>query len=127
MYIQKKSAVHIPLLFKGTKKVEKALLDSGATENFLDTRTVDCLKLTTYPLNEPQHIYNIDGSNNKAGQITHACNLELTYGEKNTKQQFFISDLGQDQALLGYPFLREFNPQIDWEKGQLCQARGIIV
>ena len=41
MYIQKKSAIHVPLLFKGTKKVEKALLDSGATENFLNTQMVD--------------------------------------------------------------------------------------
>ena len=63
--------------------VEKALLDSGATENFLNTRTVHRLKLTTHTLKEPQYIYNVDGSNNKAGQITHSCQLELTYSGKN--------------------------------------------
>jgi len=127
MYIQRISAIHVPLLFKGTRTVKKALLDSGATENFLDTRTVQRLKLTTHILKEPQYIYNIDGSNNKAGQITHSCQLELTYGNKNVRQQFFISDLGQDQALLGYPFLQEFNPQVDQEKGKLCKAKGIII
>jgi len=99
MYIQKHSAIHIPLLFKGTQMVEKALLDSGAMENFLDTRTVQRLKLATYALKELRYVYNVDGSNNKAGQITHSCQLELTYGGKNMKQQFFISDLGQDRAL----------------------------
>jgi len=107
--------------------VEKALLDSGATENFLDIRTVHRLKLATHILKEPQYIYNVDRLNNKAGQITHSCQLELTYGSKNMQQQFFISDLGQDQALLGYLFLQEFNPQVDWTKGKLREAKGIII
>jgi len=85
------------------------------------------LKLTTHTLKEPRYVYNVDGSNNKAGQITHSCQLELTYGGKNMKQQSFISDLGQDQALLGYPFLREFNPQVNWTQGKLHEAKGIIV
>ena len=127
MYIQRISAIHVPLLFKGTQTVEKVLLDSGATENFLDIRTVHRLKLDTHTLKEPRYVYNVDGSNNKAGQITHSCQLELTYGGKNVQQQFFISDLGQDQALLGYPFLREFNPQVNWEKGKLHKAKGVII
>jgi hypothetical protein len=27
--------------------------------------------------------------------------------------------LGQDCVILGYPWLREFNPEIDWEEGRL--------
>jgi hypothetical protein len=27
--------------------------------------------------------------------------------------------LGQDRIILGYPWLREFNPEIDWEEGML--------
>jgi len=127
MYIQRISAIHVPLLFKGTRTVEKALLDSGATENFLDNKTVHRLKLATHALKEPRYIYNVDGSNNKAGQITHSCQLELTYNGKNIQQQFFVSDLGQDRALLGYPFLREFNSQVDWEKGKLQEAKGVII
>jgi len=127
MYIQRISAIHVPLLFKGTQTVEKALLDSGTTENFLDTRMVHRLKLATQVLKEPRYIYNVDGSNNKAGQITHSCQLEPIYNGKNVKQQFFISDLGQDRALLGYPFLREFNPQVDWEKGKLHKAKGVMI
>jgi hypothetical protein len=32
-----------------------------------------------------------------------------------------------DCALLGYPFLREFNPKVDWAKGCLQEARGVII
>jgi len=127
MYIQRISAIHVPLLFKGTQMVEKALLDSGTTENFLNTRTVHRLKLDTYALKEPRYVYNVNGSNNKAGQITHSCQLELMYNGKRVQQQFFVSDLRQDRALLGYPFLQEFNPLVDWEKGKLCEAKGVIV
>jgi predicted aspartyl protease len=127
MYIQRKSAIHIPLLFKGTRTVEKALLDSGATENFLDRRTVARLKLATQQLKDPRLVYNVDGSNNKAGQITHECRLKLNYGDKELEQRFFVSDLGTDRALLGYPFLQEFNPNIDWAKGRLQEAKGVIV
>ena len=107
--------------------VEKALLDSGATENFLDRRTVARLKLATQQLKDPRLVYNVDGSNNKAGQITHECRLKLNYRDKELEQRFFVSDLGTDRALLGYPFLREFNPNIDWAKGRLQEAKGIIV
>jgi hypothetical protein len=127
MYIQWKSAIHVLLLFKGTQTVEKALLDSGATENFLDRRTVARLKLPIKQLKDPRWVYNVDGSNNKAGQIMHECQLKLNYGAKELEQRFFVSDLGVDQALLGYPFLREFNPKIDWTKGQLQEAKGVIV
>jgi hypothetical protein len=127
MYIQRKLAIHVPLLFKGTRTVEKALLDSGATENFLDRRTVARLKLPVKQLKDPRWVYNVDGSNNKAGQITHECQLKLNYGGKELEQRFFVSDLGVDRALLGYPFLRKFNPKIDWTKGQLQEAKGVII
>ena len=91
MYIQRISAIHIPLRFKGTWTVEKALLDSGATENFLDTRTVHRLRLATHALKEPWYVYNVDGLNNKARQITHSCQLELTYNGKNVTARFWVA------------------------------------
>jgi hypothetical protein len=51
----------------------------------------------------------------------------MNYGGKELEQWFFVSDLGADHALLGYPFLREFNPKVDWAKGQLQEAKGVII
>ena len=45
-----------------TQKTEFALLNSGATENFLDPRTVERLRLPIQKLSEPRIIYNIDGT-----------------------------------------------------------------
>ena len=42
MYINYANALNLPLFFyqKREKVVEEALLDSGATENFIDYRTI---------------------------------------------------------------------------------------
>ena len=54
MYITRKSAIKVPMYFKGAKRVEMALLDSGATENFLDYRMVQKLKINTTKLPQPR-------------------------------------------------------------------------
>ena len=41
--------------------------------------------------------------------------------------EFFITNLGGDHIVLGYPFLKEFNPQINWEKGEITGARQVKV
>ena len=40
-------------------------------------------------------------------------------------QKFYIMDLGKDWLILGYPFLYEFNPKIDWRMGEI--GRGPII
>jgi hypothetical protein len=34
-------------------------------------------------------------------------------------QVFFITNLGKDQIILGYPWLREFDSQINWKDGKV--------
>ena len=70
------------MYFKGAKKVEMALLDSGAMENFLDYRTVQKLKIETMKLSQPRRVFNIDGTENKAGNISTTCFMPITYGGK---------------------------------------------
>jgi len=40
---------------------------------------------------------------------------------------FFITNLGQDRAVLGHPFLKTFNPNIDWKEGKICEASSIEI
>ncbi len=65
-------------------KTEVALLDSGATENFLDPWTVNKFRLPTQKLQKPRSILNIDGTHNKAGSITWKCQLEVQFGKTVT-------------------------------------------
>src|SRR5258708_5541044 len=85
------------------------------------------MKLPTKKLDRDQTIHNIDGTTNSAGNITQKCVLNVQIKGQIKEQEFFITNLGQDRVVLGYPFLRTFNPQIDWEKGELHGARQIKV
>jgi len=98
---------------------QTALLDSGATENFISFRTWKHLGIGRQELNEPITVHNVDGTENKKGKITHYCWLRVLYNGKQKLQKFYLTSLGKDRMILGYPFLREFNPQIDWTKGEL--------
>ena len=83
-------------------------------ENFMDQDTVRRLKLGTKKLDRPIPVCNIDGTNNSAGHITQYMELFITRGNKKVPARFYVTNLGSDRLILGYPWLRDFNPQIDW-------------
>jgi len=58
----------------------KALVDSGATENFIDHREVIRLRLGTKKLVRPLLAYNVDDSPNKHGHITDYVDLMIKQG-----------------------------------------------
>jgi hypothetical protein len=94
-----------------------ALIDSGATENFIDRRTAERWEMPTKELTRPRPIVNIDGTENKSGKVTRACILKVRLNRQEELQKFYITDLGFDRVLLGYPWLSKFNPRIDWAGG----------
>ena len=98
---------------------ETALLNSGATENFIDHATITRLRLGTKKLNFQRPVYNVDGTMNKHGTITHACDLMVKQGSKKVWQRFYVSNLGKDRFILGYPWFRAFNPDINWANKEL--------
>ena len=97
----------------------EALLDSGATHNFIDKRAVQALGLGTKDLRQPLWVNNVDGTENRAGRITEFCNLWLKQGGRISKQGFYVANLGRDRIILGHPWFRSFNPSINWETNQL--------
>ena len=68
-----KSHFHIMCLLKGCHQTTKvaAMVDSGATSLFIDHKFVNQHKMLLEPLTQPITLYNINGSLNKAGSITH--------------------------------------------------------
>ena len=53
----------------------EALLDCGATHNFINPHTIKTLAMGTNLLWQPLIIHNVDGMINWDGTITHYCNL----------------------------------------------------
>jgi Aspartyl protease len=98
------------------------MTDSGATENFIDKTTRQQLGIGHKELKRPITVTNVDGTENKKGKIMHYCWLRIQKGTCDKLQRFFITDLGQDRIILGYPFLYCFNPPIDWMAGRIQGA-----
>jgi len=121
MYIFKGNRLEIPVQFHSFKGMteERALVNSDAMENFIDHSTIKRLKLGTKKLMHPILVQNIDGIQNRAGHITHFLNLILTKGNKKVPSRFYITNLGKDQVILGYLWLSDFNPDIDWPTSTL--------
>ena len=131
MYVsEKKNCINISFISDKKKVAEEALLDSGATDNFIDQRTVDRLNISTRCLDKARILYNVDKTENRRGCITHYVDLEITRGVQIRVQRFYVANLGADRFILGFPWLYEFNPEINWRQHtanglplHLCSAK----
>jgi len=85
----------------------------------VDFTTICRLRLGTKKLIVPRPVYNVDRTPNIHGTITQTCKLHIKQGTKEAKQLFYITNLGKDKFILGYPWFRSFTPDIDWAKAQL--------
>ena len=94
-----------------------ALLDSRATENFISMKYVKELRLPIKWLQWPQPVYNVDGTRNKNGDIEHYTDLEMQMGNRKVWLWFFLPDLADQKAILGYPWFTANQPKIDWAQG----------
>ena len=69
---------------KEEQAVDTALIDSGATENFMKLSYAQKLRLPIKELREPQEVYNIDGTPNKGGEIKYYADLSVQTGQDFT-------------------------------------------
>jgi hypothetical protein len=78
------------------QKVENALMDSGATDNFLTLLLAKRMGLQICKLKIPKPILTVDRSEHKQGKLTEYMDLILKLGEQQRKQRFYIATLGHD-------------------------------
>jgi hypothetical protein len=86
-----------------------ALIDSGATGNFLD---LGLLSLANFPLQrlpKPIQAYNVDGSTNRKGTILWKTKIPVLPFQKNNGLELMIVSLGRRQIILGMPWLKAQN------------------
>jgi hypothetical protein len=101
------------------RATRNALLDSGTTESFIHPRVVHELRLPTNHLHHPQTIRNVDGTNNKLGEVTDEVWLSIRHEDYNKEHRFLVADIGEDNIILSYPFFEAANPLIDWPMGRM--------
>jgi hypothetical protein len=110
----------------------RALIDSGATGNFIDARIVAQKGYKALRKEAPYQLLLVDGGEigSNEGMVTHETEeLSMTVLRGHTEDiQFDIVAMGTHKVVLGMPWLRFHNPQIDWAGERItmnqCQCRS---
>ena len=64
---------------------------------------------------------------NKAGEITHYITLDIqTRGVRKTIQ-FLVTNIGNEDIILGYPWMAAFEPQFVWKNGVINEKELPII
>ena len=94
----------------------KALLDSRTTRSFIERNFICSKGINTWTLSRNIPVFNVDGSPNEARQISEVIDILLCYKTHSERMLLAISGLGKQSLILGYNWLKDHNPKIDWEK-----------
>jgi hypothetical protein len=85
------------------------------------------MKIGKLRLQKPRTIWNIDGTHNKDGTIKDFVDLQVRVGPKIQDMKFLVTNLGEDEIVLGYPWLAAFQPRINWKEATIAEDMQPIV
>jgi len=74
-------------------------------------------------LPNPIRVYNVDGTPNQGGSITEEITFMMTYKGHKEKAVFEVCDLGKESIIVGLPWLRKHNPEVNWDTGEVKMTR----
>jgi len=93
------------------------LLDSGAEGIYCNTRFIEKHSIPTHAIDRPVYPFNVDGTINKDGVMRHAAILQMGMSVDRDHWETVevaITNIGQQEIILGTDWLRAHNPSIDW-------------
>jgi hypothetical protein len=97
------------------KRCTQTLIDCGATGCFIDIEWAKLNNVPTRLLTNLITVYNVDGTANDAGAITDIANVILCYETHSERTQLAVTRLGKQSLILGYNWLCNHNPEINWQ------------
>ena len=99
------------------------MIDSGAAGNFMSPRYRNRYSITGVAKERPQPIVGLNGERLGPG-ITHESGpLPMVIGDHFEIINFDITNLGEYDVVLGVPWLRKHNANIDWQAGNIVFDR----
>jgi len=101
----------------------KVLLDCRATRSLIDRDFVCSKRMNTWTLSHNILVFNVDSSPNEAGQISKVVDVVLRYKTHSERMLLAVSGLGKQSLILGYDWLKDHNPRINWEKEEVEMTR----
>ena len=113
------NTISLPVTIKSEcQNVETfALIDTGAGGQFIHQDYAKQLGLFTQPLKKMIMARNVDGTTNKTGTINSYVDLTMEIDGRTTDTRLLVTGLGNQKIILGFPWLNEHNPDIDWKTG----------
>ena len=106
------TSLFLPLILKGTTHF--ALLDSGASDSFISAYMVKQAGLRPVPLKEP---IRVRVANGQSLDVLHFVRVTVVVGTLHLR--LFLRVITTPLPLpikLGYQFLQQFNPMINWKR-----------
>src|SRR5215469_52379 len=99
----------------------KVLIDSGCTHSFIDQHLVTLSSCKTSTLPSPISLRLFDGSVAPNGLIREFVDIDFSIaGTPQDRFQFLITRLDPSVSMaLGYDWLSQQNPRIDWRAGTI--------
>jgi len=77
---------------------------------------------STQKLHHPIVVYNVDGSPKKSGSITEAVEVILQLNGHAERANFAVTNLGKHNLILGFMWLQEHNPEINWQTQKITMS-----
>jgi len=97
----------------------KVLLDSGATEMFINKKMAKRHGFKMTKLKRPLKVKNVDRTENSGGNITHQIKVNVFYKNHMERIRMNVCNLGKTKVILGMPWLQAHNLEINWETGEV--------
>ncbi|KAF5356605.1 hypothetical protein D9758_008282 [Tetrapyrgos nigripes] len=113
----------------GRKIDANALIDSGAEGIIINSQFAQRNQLTLLPIKNPFPVRNVDGSENTMGWVREYTIQNLRIYSRDNKAyheeqaEFYVTDIGDHDIILGTDWLEEHNPDIDWSNSQVDMTR----
>lgn len=96
----------------------EALIDSGVSANFINSSYVNKHKIPRIELAKPRLVQAIDGKNLDK-KIHHRVKIDFWIQGKKCTEKFYVMPLGEPNIILGMPWLKRNEPEINWKDGTI--------
>jgi len=91
-----------------------AMIDSGATGDFIDREVCNPHGIKMIQAKNLGEIYLPDGKPSAMGPVTHMTKVPMDISSHRKVATFQVANLQNHEVILGILWLREHNPTIDW-------------
>ena len=111
----------VKIQLHGTKRqvTMNAMIDSGATKDFIDQGFCSKYNIRTTQAKTTREVYLADGQPSAMGPITHTAKVPMDISSHRELATFQVAKLANLEVILGMPWLKQHSPRIDWGVGKI--------